>query len=142
MDLSKIEAMKSTYFTLSLNGISADGVATNIVTKAKANLSFIPDFVTVRTAGYVDVESASAGLISVTCNFIRDNDDLVSLCVQPITNSFSICPNITHQYVDANQFMFNVYLGNAGTAPSEYAVLSLGLEFVRLKRDKRGEIII
>lgn len=142
MDLSKIEVIKTQFLNFSASNAVVGVPGSTYITTSASNLRFVPDFVTVKSIQYVDVTNTSAGLLTIAANFIADGDLLATLCIQPITNSMSMCPNAVHQYVNVNQFTFTITLTESTENPSTTAVINLGLEFVKLKRDKKGEIII
>jgi len=131
--LSEIQATKTVSFLMNLNNLTLTNPLSFTFTKQQSNVTFEPDYVIVRMASIFDSVSSSIGVYNVNCNFIRDNDILVSIMALPITVSNTFCPQLQHKYVDNSQFTFIVSLGEIVSNPSATCYINLTLEFVKLR---------
>jgi len=134
--LQEIEVIKTVTVLLNTANLTLTNPVSFTYTKAQTNVNFSPDFVKVKMASIFDTVNNAIGVYNVSCNFIRDNDILVSIMALPITVSNTICPDITHTYVDNSQFTFVVSLGEIVVNPSISSYINLTLEFIKLKKHK------
>jgi hypothetical protein len=132
--LSEIEVCKTSTFVLNTANLTTANPVSFAYNRASVNLNFIPDFVKVRMVSFFDPTNNSVGVYNVGCNFIRDNDTLVSIASLPISVANTLCPNITHQFVNNGQLTFTVTLANVVTAPSANSYISLTVDFIQLKK--------